>query len=121
PFPVRRAETCTVADTRSTFGMCAARAPAESDRERGLAVEQAALDRQAPGEAAERPVGAQHAMAGHEQCGSIAGADGCRGADRLRAAQRDGELAVRERAARADAALCGPAGVLQRGAVLAHG
>ena len=56
-----------------------------------FAVEQRPLHVDAPGEAAERPVAAQHPVARHEERRRVARADGCRGPHRARRPERRGE------------------------------
>src|SRR6476620_306591 len=74
------------------------RARNSDDRgERGLscfAGEERAFHVETPREAAETAVGAQDAMARHEEGGGVAGADGCRGTHRARLAERRRELRV---------------------------
>ena len=67
---------------------------------RGLVVEQPALDRRPPAEAAEAAAGAEHPVAGHEQRGGVAGAGVGRRPDRRRAGRSARRTRRRCRAAR---------------------
>src|SRR4051812_24965621 len=81
-----------------------------------LVVEQCALGRQAAGVARQRPVGADHAMAGRDDRDRVAAIGA---ADRPRdAAQHARELAVRDRLALRDLAQPRPDGALEGGAAL---